>query len=185
MRRIIPNLFTLIRVMMTPVILRELAHGHFLWGGWLFGGAAFTDLLDGAVARRFGGESKFGQYLDPIADKILLSAIYIGLALGHAVPLWIVAVIFGRDLWILLLSSSALAFTGFRDLKPSAWGKASTFAQVMAAVCVMGSYAYDSIVFAVAARALLGLVVVLATLSGADYTWRGVRWFRTGDRALS
>ncbi len=60
MRRVIPNLFTLIRVMMTPVILRELAHGHFLSGGWLFGGAAFTDLLDGAVA--MASAPVFGQY---------------------------------------------------------------------------------------------------------------------------
>src|SRR5579872_4973332 len=104
----IPNLFTMIRVLMTPFILLELARRHFLAGGWLFGGAAFTDLLDGAVARRFGATSKIGLYLDPVADKILLSSIYIGLAAGHAVPLWLVFVIFGRDLWIVLLSGIAL-----------------------------------------------------------------------------
>ncbi len=77
----IPNLFTMIRVLMTPFILYELAHGRFISGGWLFGVAAFTDLLDGAIARRFGGESRVGLYLDPIADKILLnSSVYIGLA---------------------------------------------------------------------------------------------------------
>jgi cardiolipin synthase len=180
----IPNLVTLVRVLMTPVILLELAHGHYLAGGWLFGGAAFTDIVDGALARRFGMGSKTGQYFDPIADKILLTAIYIGLALGHAVPVWIVAIILGRDLWILLLSSSALAFTDFRELKPSVWGKASTFAQVMAAVAVMGGYAYDSPVFALLGKILLGAVVVLAALSGGDYTLRGIRWL-AGSRRRS
>src|SRR5437763_15897571 len=104
----IPNLFTLVRVFMTPVILIELARGQYMIGGWLFGGAALTDLADGAIARKFGAESKVGLYLDPIADKILLSAIYIGLAVGGAVPVWIVTVIFARDLWILLLAGLAL-----------------------------------------------------------------------------
>ena len=85
----IPNLFTMVRILMTPFILYELAQGEFLAGGWLFGAAAFTDLLDGAVARRFGGESKIGLYLDPVADKILLSSVYIGLAVGQAIrPGW-------------------------------------------------------------------------------------------------
>src|SRR5436309_3374673 len=123
----IPNLFTAIRIVMTPFILYALAQGHILAGAWLFGGAAFTDMLDGTVARRFGGETKFGAYLDPVADKILLSGIYIGLAAGHADPLWIVYAIFGRDLWILALSAIAFRFTTFRDFAPGIWGKASTF----------------------------------------------------------
>ncbi len=75
--------------------------------------AAFTDILDGWMARRFGSQSKIGQYLDPIADKILLTCIYVGLAIAGAVPLWIVLLIVGRDLWILLLSAVALRFTEF------------------------------------------------------------------------
>lgn len=185
MKRVIPNFVTAVRILMTPVVLWELARGHYLAGGWLFGGAAFTDVVDGALARRFGGESKVGQYLDPIADKIFLSGIYIGLALGRAVPVWVVAVIFARDLWILLLSASALAFTDFRQLRPSVWGKASTFAQIMAAVAVMGGYAYDSAVFALAGRILLGVVVVLAALSGGDYTLRGIRWIAAARRPRS
>ena len=96
------------------------------------------------LARRFGAQSKVGQYLDPVADKILLTSLYIGLALGGAVPVWIVVLIFARDVWILLLSGIALRFTDFRGLQPSVWGKASTFFQIMAAVCVIGARAYDS-----------------------------------------
>jgi cardiolipin synthase len=174
----IPNLLTFVRMLMTPFILIELSRGQYLAGGWMFGGAAFTDILDGALARRFGGQSKFGQYLDPIADKILLSSIYVGLALGNAVPVWVVAVIFARDFWILLLSALALRFTQFRNLNPSIWGKISTFAQIMAAVGVMGARAYGIEAFAQIAAVLIWGVVILAVISAADYTLRGVEYLR-------
>jgi cardiolipin synthase len=175
----IPNLFTMVRIVMTPFILFELAHGRYLAGGWLFGAAATTDLLDGAVARRFGGESRIGLYLDPVADKILLTTIYIGLAAAGAVPVWLVAVIFGRDLWILLLSGIALRFTGFRDLEPSIWGKASTFLQVMTAVAVMAANGYHDPVLARIGEGLMLSVLLLALISAAHYSLRGVVWLRS------
>jgi cardiolipin synthase len=174
----IPNLFTMVRIVMTPFILFELAHGRFLLGGWLFGGAAVTDLLDGAVARRFGGETKIGLYLDPIADKILLSCVYIGLAAGGAVPVWVVAVIFGRDLYIVLLSTFALRFTTFRDLQPSVWGKASTFLQVMTAVAVMAAEGYRDSVLRRICDFLILVVAGFAAVSAADYSRRGIFWLK-------
>src|SRR6201999_1914176 len=90
----VPNLFTFLRVLMTPYILLELARGEYMIAGWTFGAAAFTDTLDGTIARRFGSESRVGLYLDPLADKLLLSSIYLGLALGHAIPVPIVVIVF-------------------------------------------------------------------------------------------
>jgi cardiolipin synthase len=174
----IPNLLTFVRILMTPFIMIELSRGRYMAGGWMFGGAAFTDILDGGLARRFGVQSKFGQYLDPIADKILLSCIYIGLAMANAVPVWVVVVIFARDFWILLLSSIALRFTDFRNLNPSVWGKASTFVQIMAAIGVMGAHAYGVNAFAQIADVLIWGVVVLAAVSASDYTLRGVKYLR-------
>lgn len=176
----LPNLLTLVRIIMTPFILVELSRDQYMWGGWMFGAAAFTDILDGGLARRFGGQSKIGQYLDPIADKILLSCIYIGLALGGAVPMWIVVVIFARDFWILLLSAVALRFTQFRDLGPSIWGKASTFCQIMAAVGVMAARAYGNNWFFEVSTVLMAGVVILAAVSGIDYSLRGVAYLRQG-----
>lgn len=176
----IPNLFTMIRALMTPFILYELAHGRYLAGGWLFGGAALTDMLDGAVARKFGGESKIGAYLDPLADKILLSAIYIGLAAGGAVPVWLVVVIFGRDLWILLLSITALKFTSFRNLDPSVWGKASTFLQIMTAIALMAANGYHDLVLARICDFLIWGVVGFAVVSAGEYTVRGIKWLVSG-----
>jgi cardiolipin synthase len=177
----IPNLLTLARIIMTPFILIELSRGQYMIGGWMFGAAAFTDILDGLLARRFGSQSKIGQYFDPIADKVLLTSIYVGLALGRAVPLWIVLLIFARDLWILLLSGVALRFTAFRNLQPSLWGKASTFFQIMAAVAIMAARAYSNDWFLKISTALIGGVVILAAVSGIDYSLRGVAYLRQGS----
>jgi cardiolipin synthase (CMP-forming) len=174
----IPNLLTLVRIIMTPFILIELSRGQYLIGGWMFGGAAFTDILDGLLARRFGGQSKIGQYFDPIADKLLLTCIYVGLAVARAVPLWIVLLIFARDLWILLLSGIALRYTRFRNLQPSVWGKASTFFQIMAAVAVMAARAYGNAWFQKIFTVLIAGVVILALVSGIDYSLRGVAFLR-------
>lgn len=163
---------------MTPFILIELARGRYMAGGWMFGAAAFTDILDGGLARRFGGQSEIGQYLDPVADKILLSCVYIGLAVARAVPVWLVALIFARDIWILLLSGAALRFTRFRNLQPSLWGKASTFAQIMAAVAIMAARAYESGVLSRLSGPLIWAVALLAAISGIDYSLRGVAYFR-------
>jgi cardiolipin synthase (CMP-forming) len=174
----VPNLFTFLRILMTPFILVALSRGQYMSAGWTFGAAAFTDILDGGVARRFGGQTTFGQYLDPIADKILLSCIYIGLALGGAMPWWVVIVIFSRDLWILSLSAIALKFTKFRNLQPSLWGKASTFCQIMAAVGIMAAHAYGNQDFARIAGLLIWAVTALAAISAVDYSLRGVLYFR-------
>jgi cardiolipin synthase (CMP-forming) len=174
----VPNLLTLVRIVLTPFILIELSRGQYMIGGWTFGGAAFTDILDGMLARRFGAQSKVGQYLDPIADKILLTCIYAGLAMGGAVPLWIVLLIIGRDLWILVLSAVALRFTEFRNLQPSFWGKASTFFQIMAAVSVMAGRAYGNDWYLKISTVLIGGVVILAAVSAIDYSLRGVVYLR-------
>jgi cardiolipin synthase (CMP-forming) len=181
----IPNLFTMLRVLMTPYILVELARGEYLMAGWTFGAAAFTDTLDGFIARRFHSQSRVGQYLDPVADKLLLSSIYVGLMLGHAIPAWLVAVVFGRDLWILLLSGIALRFTKFRELQPSIWGKASTFAQIMTAVGMMAARAYRNAVFGQLAGWLIWIVVALAAISAADYTVRGIHYYADSRRACT
>ena len=181
----IPNLFTMLRALMTPYILLELAHGRYMRAGWTFGAAAFTDTLDGFIARRFHAESRIGQYLDPIADKLLLSSIYIGLTLGHALPVWVFIVVLARDLWILALSGVALKFTKFRELKPSVWGKASTFIQIMTAVGIMAARAYQNEVFGVIAGWLVWGVVILAVISAGDYTARGIRFWLQDRRACA
>ena len=176
----IPNLVTFLRIGLTPFVVWLLATGHYLAGGWLFGFAAFTDIVDGFLARRFSLQSSSGLYLDPIADKILLSSVFIGLAATGAIDRWVVYTVFGRDLWILLLSGIALRFTSFRELKPNIWGKLNTLVQVAAVVTVVAANAYFDSTLTVVGGGLMYLVAGFALVSGVLYTWRGIAWLWKG-----
>jgi len=132
-----PSLLSALRLALTPATAHAIltgAHGRALT---LFAVAAFTDGLDGWIARRFRLTTRFGAVLDPIADKILLSTIYICLGFAGEVPLWLVGIVFGRDVFIVLLAVVGLTATTIRDFPPSVWGKLSTLLQVATAVAVL------------------------------------------------
>src|SRR5512141_3270526 len=97
----LPNLFTLARLVLAPVILWAVLQHRALAALSLFAVAAATDLIDGWLARHFGAATSTGAFLDPIADKLLMTAVYLALALEGSVPWWLAGVIFGRDLLIL------------------------------------------------------------------------------------
>src|SRR5512142_429807 len=115
----LPNFITLLRVALTPVAVRAIVARQFGQALAIVLAAAVTDGLDGLLARRLHAESRFGAYLDPIADKALLSASYLAFGISGAVPWWLVALIFGRDLLILAMAGAALLFTPFREFPPS------------------------------------------------------------------
>ena len=87
--RQLPNLLTLLRVVLTLPIAWLLIHGVYGWALWLFALAGVTDGLDGYLARRFGWFSRFGAMLDPLADKLLLVTSYLCLTISGAMPLWL------------------------------------------------------------------------------------------------
>src|SRR5438067_8641369 len=140
----LPNFFTLARLVLTPFIVKEILDGRHILALELFALAAFTDILDGAAARRFGVTTETGAYFDPIADKCLLSGVFLALAIARIVPWWLVAIIFGRDLLILAGTGIVLLFTSVRRFPPSVWGKASTFVQILTAVAWMARNALQT-----------------------------------------
>ena len=89
------NLLTLLRLALTPFVIQAIVAGRHVLALALFSIAAFTDALDGAAARRFHLATAAGAYLDPIADKVLMSGVFLALAIGHIVPWWLVGWIFG------------------------------------------------------------------------------------------
>ena len=115
-----------------------------------------------------------GAYFDPIADKILLSVIYISLGVAGAMPWWMVAVVFCRDILILAMAAYGLLFTSLRKFPPSVWGKISTFFQIAAALMVMIARA------GIAAPVTLALCLMLfgTIVSGLHYTWRAIGMLR-------
>src|SRR5689334_10199017 len=96
----LPNLFTLARLLLTPFVIFAILDGRHTSALLLFALAGFTDFLDGFAARRLKLATQSGAYLDPIADKCLLSGVFLALAAARIVPSWVVILIFGRDLLI-------------------------------------------------------------------------------------
>jgi cardiolipin synthase (CMP-forming) len=163
------NLLTAVRLFATPFIIGAIVQRHFSLAFGLFVLAAVTDALDGSVARHFHAESRLGAWLDPVADKVLMSGIFLALALAHIVPWWYVGIVFGRDLFILGAAGCFLLFTGVRQFPPSRWGKLSTFVQILTAggwflTAWSGSTALEFV-----SEWLLFASAAITVWSGADY----------------
>ncbi len=170
----LPNLFTLARLVLAPFVAADILHGRYGRAIVLLFAAGFTDVIDGFLARRLQESTPAGAYFDPIADKILLSVIYISLGFAGAMPWWMVAVVFGRDLLILAMAGYGLLFTSLRKFPPSVWGKISTFFQLAAALVVMGARAGIPAPVTLA----LSLMIVATVFSGLHYVWTGLRMLR-------
>ncbi len=128
--RQIPNILTAIRIVLAPLTAWLLLHGHDLDALLVFACAGATDALDGFLARRFGLVSRFGEYLDPAADKLLMLACFITLTYMNVTPLWLAALVIGRDVAIVLGVGIARLFSLPVKIEPLVVGKASTVVQV-------------------------------------------------------
>ena len=132
-----PNQLTLLRLVFLPFIIIKLVEGHYGWGLALFVLAGLSDALDGLLARALKQQTLLGQYLDPIADKLLLSTVFMVLSILHKIPWKFTVLVFSRDISILCASAVLYAIAGLRDFRPSIFGKANTFAQVGAVFFVL------------------------------------------------
>jgi len=184
------NCLTLLRLVLVPFVISAVLDGRNLAAAELFGIAAFTDVLDGVAARRLRLATTTGAYLDPIADKCLLSGVFVALAAVEAVPWWFVILVFGRDLYILTAVGMMMAFTRIRKFPPSVWGKLSTFIQIAAAVVWMARLVFTGGRLGGLASAMLWISAACTAWSGIHYTWRGIQILRphpsgTRGRALT
>jgi cardiolipin synthase len=132
-----PNQLTLMRMIFVPFIVIYLVDGHYLWALILFVTAGFSDGLDGLLARRLHQQTLLGQYLDPIADKLLLSTIFLVLSILHKIPWKYTVLVFSRDISILAASAVLFAIAGLRNFRPSIFGKANTLCQISAVFFVL------------------------------------------------
>jgi cardiolipin synthase (CMP-forming) len=132
-----PNQLTLLRMVFVPFIVIELVEGRYFWALVLFVVAGFSDGLDGLLARKLHQQTLLGQYLDPIADKLLLSTMFLVLSILHRIPWKFTVLVFSRDISILAASAVLFAIAGLRNFRPSIFGKANTFSQIAAVFFVM------------------------------------------------
>ncbi|MFZ1917161.1 MAG: CDP-alcohol phosphatidyltransferase family protein [Terriglobales bacterium] len=132
-----PNQLTLLRMIFLPFIVINLVKHDFRWALALFVLAGLSDGLDGLLARTLHQQTVLGQYLDPIADKLLMSTMFLVLSIEHRIPWKYTIVVFSRDVSILIISGVLFMIAGLRDFRPSIFGKANTAAQVGAIFFVL------------------------------------------------
>ena len=132
-----PNQLTLLRMIFLPFIVISLVKHDFKWALALFVLAGLSDGLDGLLARTLHQQTMLGQYLDPIADKLLMSTLFLVLSIERLIPWKYTVVVFSRDISILLVSGVLFMIAGLRDFRPSIFGKVNTFAQVAAIFFVL------------------------------------------------
>jgi cardiolipin synthase len=165
----LPNLLTAARLALAPYLFLLMFRHQYRTVIPLFIIIGVTDVVDGFLARRLHADSRLGAYLDPIADKILLSGTFLVLALTGAIESWLAAVVLGRDVMILATAGVLYLTTKRRNFPPSRWGKASTFVQIVFLCFQIGYLA--GIAVAPVVIALKWITVALTIVSLADYAW--------------
>jgi cardiolipin synthase len=132
-----PNQLTMLRMIFLPFIVINVVKHDYKWALALFILAGLSDGLDGLLARTLHQQTVLGQYLDPIADKLLMSTMFLVLSIERYIPWKYTIVVFSRDVSILIISGVLFAIAGLRDFRPSIFGKANTAAQVGAIFFVL------------------------------------------------
>jgi cardiolipin synthase len=168
--KLIPNLLSLARLALAPYTFFLLWQRQYVPVIWLFAILGITDVVDGYLARRLNAASRLGAYIDPLADKVLLSGTFLVLALQKDIEPWLAGVVLGRDLLILAVAGMLYLFTKRRNFPPSPWGKISTFAQIAFVLFAIGRLA--GIVSPAPANAFKWAVVALVVVSTLDYARR-------------
>lgn len=172
------NQLTMLRMLLVPAFVLLTLYGRFGWALMTFIFAGITDLLDGFAARRTGGKTDLGAWLDPIADKLLIGATFIvltmpNIGLVNRLPLWLTITVLSRDVGILLTVAIINLAIGPRTFRPSPLGKLATAVFVVACVVVMFFNYLGRTSMWVEAAIWISLGITLA--SWVDYVWRLAR----------
>jgi len=183
--RAAPNLLTLLRLFIIPFLVINILDRHWVTAFALIVLAGISDGLDGLMARWLSQHTQLGQYLDPIADKLLLSTLFLVLTHVGDIPRYVTVLVFSRDLGILLISTLLFATNTLRDFRPSVFGKMNTFVQIFAVGGVMTSRVFDIPHIGQVDGLLMRLIAVLAPLSAAHYAWIVIRRISAPGQTVS
>ena len=170
----LPNLLTGLRLLTAPVVALMLWRGDDAMALVLFAGAGLSDAVDGWLAKRFGWTTPLGRLLDPAADKLLMLFAFGTLAVIGEVPLWLAAVVIGRDGLLIVAVGLGWALGRPFAIEPSALGKASTVLQVVFVAVTLVARSLD-LYWPVGHAALMLVVAALTLGSGFLYGARGLQ----------
>lgn len=163
-----PNFISLGRLFSTPLIVWLLVSHAYSWAFIVVFFAGLSDILDGLLARIMKERSKIGTYLDPLADKILLVALFITLGVQGHLPLWLVILVVSRDALIIGGMLLLLLFDKDLEVKPLLISKINTFLQILIVTALMGQLAL-SVMLPAFNEILFMLAALMTLLSGFAY----------------
>ena len=165
----VANQLTLMRLIFIPFVIINVVDGNYTWAMFLFVAAGLSDGLDGLLARTLKQQTLLGEYLDPIADKLLLSSLFLVLSFMHKIHWRFTIVVFTRDVCILLVSAVLYIAVGLRNFRPSIFGKLNTCAQVAAVFFTLLFEIRPEPAIFIVKRSLLWAVFALTCVSAIHY----------------
>jgi cardiolipin synthase (CMP-forming) len=173
--RIIPNLLTSLRLLSAPVLIWLIVQHQLKAAIGVIIFAALTDWFDGYAARQLGASGNTGLILDPMADKLMLVALFCALTYTGFIPLWFLILALGRDLVVVTGSLLVRLFRNVRTFRPKVLGKVSTFFQIVYALLCLLWAAFPFKLLLWLDWTALVLATLFTVLSGIDYVRVGIR----------
>jgi cardiolipin synthase len=175
----IPNILTLLRILLTPVFVILLLKDQFSTALLVFAIAGISDGLDGLIARYMNQRTALGAYLDPAADKLLLTAAFVALALLGIIPAWLTVIVIARDV-IIVLGLAILTLTEKKyAIKPTLVSKCTTTIQLL--MVFVSLYDPSHVKLDMLHPVLLWATAVVTTLSGLHYIYIGMNILQESD----
>lgn len=166
-----PNQITLLRLLFVPFMIINVIDARYSWALVILIVSGVSDGLDGLLARTLHQRTKLGEYLDPIADKLMLSSLFLSLSFTHQIPWRYTVLVFSRDIAILAVSLVLYMTTPLRDFRPSIFGKVNTACQIGAVFFVLLAHVVQKPWVAESRRALLHGVFAFTLLSALHYIY--------------
>jgi cardiolipin synthase len=166
----VPNQITFLRLGILPFFLILILYQEYKWALLVLVIAALSDAVDGLLARTLQQKSALGAYLDPIADKLLLSSSFVVLAMTKKIPWWLTVMVLSRDVLMLIVAAVILLIQGYRPFPPSLLGKATTFFEIGLVFFAVHGAAYPNESVSLFGGYLVYLVASLVTISGFHYS---------------
>ena len=171
-RKTLPNAITIVRLIAVPVVVWLFLVDKMAIAFWVFVSAGVSDAIDGYLAKRLNARSVLGSYLDPLADKLLLVAVFMLLGRDDFIPFWLVILIVARDAMLLGVSSLVVSNDRKTLMRPLMISKLNTTLQIVLAGLVLARLGLGYPDIGVGHDILVYAVAVTTTLSGLIYLWR-------------
>src|SRR5580658_2952951 len=179
----VPNQITLLRLGFLPIFLSLISYERYRWASLVLVVAGLSDGIDGLLARQLNQRSSLGAYLDPIADKLLLSSSFVILAFKKKIAWWLTIIVLSRDILILVVAVVILLISGYRPFPPSIFGKLTTAFQIILVFTVVFSAAYPDFHLSKVIHLLVYGVTLFSVVSAFHYSFSTTRSLSSSSSA--